>query len=256
MDSNLLDYIILALVFAVVIHIFIQTFGKCNKTEGMGAPLSSIYTEDRPYNLSYGSPTTNLFGNAPIDARSEASSQASSQAPSQVQQFGASQGNQTNYIKQFVLNAGRVCPDDAAKVVNTEQKQGAVQNYQNNFFSFGEQINQSTREGITEVDRINEMQTAKNNELNRCNGQKISDVYDSLVKNDCEQIKQCKNPGCVIQPTIDQMSQTTTYTKPFANGNAFSRYDVMFETDGVNNGGKFYDDIEAFDNMSEYNLTL
>ena len=154
------------------------------------------------------------------------------------------------------MNAGRVCSDDAAKVVNTVQKQEAVQNYQNNFFSFGEQINQSTREGITEVDRINEMQTSRNNELNTCSGQKISDVYDSLVKNDCEQIKQCKNPGCIIPPTIDQISQTTTYTKPFANGNAFSRYDVMFETDGVNNGGKFYDDIEAFDNMSEYNLTL
>lgn len=247
MDSNLLDYIILALVFAVVIHIFIQTFGKCNnKTEGMNAPMSSIYNSERPY--SYGNATANLFDNASIESRQES---FDASQPSVAPVLTNSPGSQTNYIQQFVLNAGRVCPND-----NDSQKSDDIQNYQNNFFSFGEQINKSTREGITEVDRVNEMQTARNNELNRCTGQKISDIYDNLVKSDCDQIKQCKNPGCVIPPTIDQMTQATTYSKQNANGSAFSRYDVMFETDGVNNGGKFYNDIEAFDSMSESNLIL
>ena len=97
------------------------------------------------------------------------------------------------------------------------------------------------------------MQTSKNNELCKNTGQKISDVYDNLVKSDCAQIKQCKNPHCVIPSNIDDISQTTMYTKDNANGKAFIRYDVMYETDNVNNGGKFYDDIEAFDSMSDSN---
>lgn len=250
MDSNLLDYIILALVFAVVIHIFIQTFGKCgNKTEGMNAPMSSIYNSDRPY--SYGNATANLFDNASVESRQESFQSSQQPASQSAPVFANSPGSQTNYIQQFVMGAGRVCPND-----ENSQKSEDIQNYQNNFFGFGEQVNKSTREGITEVDRVNAMQTARNNELNRCTGQKISDIYDNLVKSDCDQIKQCKNPGCVIPPTIDQMTQSTTYSKQNANGNAFTRYDVMFETDGVNNGGKFYDDIEAFDSMSESNLIL
>jgi hypothetical protein len=250
MDSNLLDYIILALVFAVVIHIFIQTFGKCgNKTEGMNAPMSSIYNNERPY--SYGNATANLFDNASVESRQE-SFQSQIPASQQEQVFANSPGSQTNYIQQFVLGAGRVCQNDQQQNMSQEE----IQNYQNNFFNFNEQINKSTREGISEVDRVNAMQTSRNNELNRCTGQKISDIYDNLVKSDCDQIKQCKNPGCVIPPPIDQMTQATTYSKQNANGNAFTRYDIMFETDGVNNGGKFYDDIEAFDSMSESNLML
>lgn len=251
MESNLLDYIILALVFAVVIHIFIQTFGKSgNKTEGMNAPMSSIYNSTRPY--SYGNATANLFDNSSIDSRQDVSQEPMSQQ-SEIEQkvFTNSPGNQTNYIQQFVIGAGRVCPNE-----NNSQSSEDIQNYQNNFFGFQEQINKSTREGISEVDRINEMQTSRNNELNRCTGEKISDIYDKLVKSDCEQIKQCKNAGCVIPPTIDQITQATTYSKESANGNSFSRYDIMFETDNVNNGGKFYNDIEAFDSLSENNLMV
>jgi len=248
MDSNLLDYIILALVFAVVIHIFIQTFGKCNKTEGMNAPMSSIYNNDRPY--SYGSLSRNLFDNASVESRQNLI-QSQQPASENKQVFENSPGSQTNYIQQFVMGAGRVCQSD-----NNSENSEDLQSFQNNFFSFPEQINKSTREGITEVDRINALQTSRNNELNRCTGEKISDIYDNLVKSDCEQIKQCKNLGCVIPPSIDQMTQSTTYSKQNANGNAFTRYDVMFETDNVNNGGKFYNDIEAFDSMSESNLIL
>lgn len=246
-NSNLLDYIILALVFAVVIHIFMQTFGKCNKNEGMNAPMSSIYKGERPY--SYGNPSANLFDNLSVDSRQE-SFQSQESLPVKAEIFSSSPGSQKNYIQQFVMNAGKVCNNEQSH--NSED----LQSYQNNFFSFPEQINKSTREGITEVDRINAMQTARNNELNRCTGEKISDIYDNLVKSDCEQIKQCKNPGCVIQPQIDEISQSTMYQKQNANGNTFARYDVMFETDNVNNGGKFYNDIEAFDSMSEHNLIL
>jgi len=255
MNSNLLDYIILALVFAIVIHIFMQTFGNKNKTEGMNAPLSSVYNNDRPY--SYGRSTANLFDNSSVDSRQESfqSQQYTKEQDNSVEQaekvFANSPGSQTNYIQQFVLNAGKVCPSD-----NASQNAENIQDYQNNFFNFAEQINKSTREGISEVDRINQMQTSRNNELNRCTGEKISDIYDNLVKSDCEMIKQCKNPGCVIPPTIDEITQSTTYQKQNANGSTFSRYDVMFETDNVNNGGKFYDNVEAFDSMSESNLIL
>lgn len=246
MDSNLLDYIILALAFAVVIHIFVQTFRKCgNKTEKMNAPMSSIYNDERPY--SYGNATANLFDNSSVESRQESYQPLASKCP---QIFPNSPGSQENYIQKFVMGAGRVCSDENNSEIEN------IQNYQNNFFGFGEQINKSTREGITEVDRINEMQTAQNNELNICSGQKISDIYDNLVKSNCDQIKKCKNEGCVIPSMIDEITQTTTYSKQNANGNSFTRYNVMFETDGVNNGGKFYDDIEGFDSMSENNLIV
>lgn len=257
MDSNLLDYIILALVFAVVIHIFIQTFGKCAKTEGMNAPLSSIYTPERPY--SYGHATSKLFDNASVEDSRVSTVSGSPSQPSQPSQplqstqiMPNSIGSQTNYIKQFVDSAGRNCVDNNVKNVSEEN----FLDYQNNFFGFAEHVNKSTREGITEVDRVNALQTSRNNELNRCTGQKISDIYDNLVKSDCDEIKACKNPGCVIAPQIDYMTQSTLYSKQNMGGRSFTRYDVQFETDNVNNGGKFYDNIEAFDSMSDSNLML
>lgn len=259
MDSNLLDYIILALVFAVVIHIFIQTFGKCAKTEGMNAPMSSIYTPERPY--SYGNATSKLFDNASVEESRDSNNSGNagseqSADPSQplqsTQLMPNSMGSQTNYIKQFVDSAGRACVDKTAQNVSQE----SFLDYQNNFFGFAEQVNKSTREGLTEVDRVVALQTSRNNELNRCTGQKISDIYDNLVKSDCDEIKACKNPGCVIAPQIDPMTQSTLYSKQNMGGSSFTRYDVQFETDNVNNGGKFYDNIEAFDSMSDSNLML
>lgn len=235
--SNLIDYVILALVFAVVIHIFIKTFNKPNN-EDMYCNQNSQHK-----NLSYGRKKVDLFEEASHNTRSI--SESESVPVSVASEFESSPGNQLDYIQQFVANAGKVCEEQVPEKT--------IQETQNDFFKFNETINYSTREGISEVDRINQMMTSHNNELVNSTGKKISDVYDELVKNDCDKIKKCKFPKCVIPTSIDPVNKSTLYKKQFANGNAFIDYGVMFETDGVNNGGKFYDDVEASDSMSESN---
>lgn len=225
MNQNLLDYIILVLVFTLVIHIFIQTFS----TEKLTTSSGFIYTADNPPVRQ----NINLFENSNVEVRKDLNQEI----------FPTSIGSDRNYIQQFVLGAGKVCESDSQPM--------EAESYKNNFFNFGEQINKSTREGISEVDRVAEMITSRNNELHRCTGQKISDIYDNLVKSDCEDIKKCKNSGCVVPTNIDQITKSGMYSKPSAMGNTFARYDVVYETDNVNNGGKFYNDIEAFDPLSE-----
>lgn len=241
MNSNILDYVILALVFAVVIHIFIRTFGNGNNVEGLGAPISSNCGNN---SISYGHPTADLFEESSQEDRSEKIK------TQQEMEFEKSPGNQDGFIQQFVLNAGKVNQED----INSEDEN--IQGVQNDFFNFAEKINNSTREDISPVDRINEMQTSRNNELVNASGKKISDIFDDLEKDNNKKIEKCKNPGCIIPTSLDNINKNSLYKKNGANGNVFLNYDVMFETDGVNNGGKFYGDIEGYDDMSHDNLSL
>lgn len=65
--------------------------------------------------------------------------------------------------------------------------------YQNQVFSAEDNFNYSSRNAITAGDRLNEIFVTCGNELNNEEGKNVSDVFDSLMKNNFESMK--KNIG-------------------------------------------------------------
>ncbi len=134
---------------------------------------------------------------------------------------------QNNFIDKIVLG-GKFKE-------NNEQKKfsrGEIDDNQNNFFDFYDKINFSSGNNIDPVDRINE-DRINNNEFN---GQIISEVYDKLVN----------NYNVAEKPILD--IEKDLVKKPAGNEDYYSNYHWRYVEDSVNNGGKFYDNVEGNDN--------
>lgn len=300
MNSKLLDYIILALIFAIVINVIMQMFGKCKGKESMsGTPVVSekesndkvVSFQPTPLETpSIGAPLS-VFDNAgpastqksgaeivpaailPIidsapvnDARvvsaSAATAAAASEVVNKVIQLRQETQNQQKtcplmgtvfendrYIKEFVLGGKYDCNNNAEEKNFTRAE---ILNYHNSMFDFNEQINNSSS-GVDVVDKINQLYTSGNNELAGCGNKKISDVFDGLTQSMIDKKKKCANPGCLIPPIMDQQTKMVGYVADSGMGK-FIKHGLMFEDDNVNNGGKFYDDVEGSDSEFEDNL--
>lgn len=123
-----------------------------------------------------------------------------------------------------------------------------VDNYFIQYQDFDNKVNNSSRNTCDVVARIAEERTAHNSELTNHQGQTIGEVFDGLTRDRLDRMKECKNPGCVQPGNFDNLTQRQFYTDgDNANSTAYSLYHTKYETDDVNNGGKFYDDIEAHD---------
>lgn len=119
--------------------------------------------------------------------------------------------------------------------------------YQSGYLDFDLNVNNSSRNREDPVEKIAEARTAFRNETLGQQGQTISDVYDGIINDQAYKMKNCKYPGCVIPGTFDELSQRQNYN----DDNNFSNYHTKYETDNENNGGKWYGNVEGFDeNMS------
>jgi hypothetical protein len=87
-----------------------------------------------------------------------------------------------------------------------------------------------------------------NSELIKNQGKTIGEIFDNYTKNELENTKKCKNPGCVIPGGYDDLMQRQVYKDN--NSETFANFHTRYETDGVNNGGKFFDNIEGNDRDS------
>lgn len=241
MNSNILDYIILALIFAVVIHIFIRTFGSvCSKTENMEESTQNISEEIKHANIEESTQNISeeikhdnivddksLFDSMKQEVRSENASEKNDMI----------ENKNDRYVREFVLGGRTICP----KKFTQEE----IKEYKTNFFGFNDKINNSSSAGVDMVDKINES--------NNYEGKKISDIFNELTQN---KEKECGNPKCIIPPQIDINHHTGSYKETGHFGKIFSRYHWKYEDDNVNNGGKFYDNIEASDYGMESEMAL
>lgn len=108
--------------------------------------------------------------------------------------------------------------------------------YQNNFFNFNDKVNYNTSSELNVVDKLNEY----NNNIDRFSGMKISDIYDDLVES-----KHCANKNCVIDGSFDGLTNNVFYKNNGSIGSYIQNISKKYETDDVNTGGKFYDNIEG-----------
>jgi hypothetical protein len=129
-----------------------------------------------------------------------------------------------------------------------------IQNYRDNMFDFIENINlTSSNVGTDSVDKLNQLQTSNNNEINGFNNKTIGEVYDGLTKNNSNTRNTCVNTNCIIPANQDKLSKIESYLKDTDKGKYF-RHGTMYENDGVQTGGKFYENIEGYDFKFEDNM--
>ena len=237
MPSNLLDYVILVLIFVIVINIFIKTFSTTCTGEHM-KPINSSNISDNKVTTCYDEPGFNATGNKNDVLQNNSSD--TYQEDSRIQ-----------YMKDFVLGGKFKDTDIVENNAEADFSYSAndLNDYQNNFFSFDEKINKSTRDNVDPVDKINEMRMD-----DVVVGEKISDVYNNLTQGDLDQKKTCINKNCLLPPLFDNHQKSSIYVTQSDTGNFFSNYDWKYEYDGVNNGGKFFDNIEAEDGKNEHNM--
>lgn len=277
-SSEILDYIILALIFAIVINVFIQIFNnscKNNSRETMITPSATSATQPscnvlrdvvRPMDtLSMGAPLSMLDDSKNRDQQqvmASASCNNSIDAVNKLVQIKEEAKGKCpldgtpfaddRYIKEFVLAGMYNCRPNEEHPTDEYNKQ-QLKNYQNTVFSFPDQLNKSSSDRVDMVDKINEMYVTGNNELVGCSsgkpGQTIASIFDGLTQSTLDQRKNCLNPNCLIPPQIDLQSKSAVYTGTTPIGTIDTGYDWRYEFDGVNNGGKFYNDIEASDGV-------
>jgi hypothetical protein len=122
-----------------------------------------------------------------------------------------------------------------------------VDNYFLEFQNFNDKVNYSSQNRCDMVEKLAQDRT-HNNELINKQGLTIGDVFDGMTKDQLEKMKQCKYPNCVQPAHYDNLTQRQYYVdREGTKGATYSNFNARYETDNENNGGKFFNDIEAHD---------
>lgn len=129
-----------------------------------------------------------------------------------------------------------------------------IQNYQNAMFDFNEKINQ-TSSPVDVVDKINQLYIAKNTEMDKLQGKTIGQIFDEMTQNITHSKAKCSNPNCIIPPIHDTTSNLDHYIVTTENGKYF-KHGLMYEHDNVSTGNVFYDNIGPYDSEFEESMAL
>jgi hypothetical protein len=121
-----------------------------------------------------------------------------------------------------------------------------IDNYFLQYQDFNDKINYSSQNKEDVVEKIAEERT-KNAELFNKQNKTISKIFDGMTQDQLDNIKKCKYQECILPSQYDNLTQSKYYLDKNINNFVFSDYETRYETDNVNNGGKYYDDIEAHD---------
>lgn len=250
-DSQLLDYVILALLFILCINLLSRFFGKSYKKENMAQNF--LAKMQNP-----------IFDTQPLQQPLQLISLDENTKPESIQSVDLV--NLVNSVKPELMEPTIPVPVQMSVQSTVESigssnvtlganinidkkiKREEILEYQNSMFDFNESVNQSSC-GLDVVDKINELYTTGNNEMSELNGKTIAEVYDGLTQNIIDRKKKCVNKACLISPNVDSLTKTESYLIDTNNGKYF-RHGLLYEDDSVQTGSKFFDNIEASD--SEY----
>lgn len=143
------------------------------------------------------------------------------------------------YLRDLVLGGQFTCPTVSGKKYSAEE----INKYQDRFFGFYNDINQSSNEelGPDMVDKMNEWNVVRGNEM-APNGETVAQVYDNLTQNNLNKNHNCQT--CRMPPKIDWENCNNTDSKL---GNFYSRCGVNYDYENVNNGGRFFENVEGSD---------
>lgn len=307
MSGSTLDYIILAIIFTIVIYLFIKTIKstECVRNEYMDNLLNSTIIEtpyleqsDAELNKSLTSDSLSKESPSLMSNLSVPDVQTTYSLPLQEQSVQSVQSVQSEdpsffiklpsetqkpdnklpffpalaseYVQETVETKKNVCMLDDIDITNdryirefvlggkytcfekTDLKPEQVQDYQDNFFKFNENINYNSNAGVNTVDKLNEL----NNTINGYYGMKMSDVYNELTGTCVAKKSSCVNENCLIPPKLDAQFKGGYYVDETPAGKYMTKYNFRYEDDDVINGGKFYDNIEASDDDFESNMAI
>jgi hypothetical protein len=247
MNSNLLDYIILALLFLITINVLMNVFGE---KENMSQNLlseeknisQSLLLEEKNMesNKIHSSPNFNSkhVSFAPLNTNDGPviTDQVNNALDKMMQPVEVEQVDQVNQVDQSQTKPNKFTKEE-------------ILEYQDSMFEFNERINNSSA-GVDMVDKINQLYTEGNNEMSGFQGKTISEVYNGLTQSVLDRKKKCVNANCLIPPIVDNLTKIESYIMSSEKDKYF-RHGLLYEDDSVETGSKFYDQIEATDSEFE-----
>ena len=245
MGSEFIDYVLLALIFAIIINILVKVLGsKCAGKEHM----EKIQIQEE---IQKGDAKKSLLDRIDRDDVHESAHDAVSRIIESKKKCPVDEmeDEMNMYMREVILRNRSNC---GGEVFTNDE----ILDYQNNFFSFDNKINHSSSNEVDMVDKLNEIYTSNNNEITNKEGKKISDIFNELTQNKLNKQKSCLGGKCLVPPHSDAQHHSSAYKHKTHGGQSFSKYHWKYEDDNVNNGGKFYDDIEGSDSDFEHNMAL
>jgi hypothetical protein len=109
-----------------------------------------------------------------------------------------------------------------------------IEGYHVGQLDFYDKVNGSSKNGPDMVDKINEFTMGSGKDC----GVKIKDVFDKMTTGDTAR--------CIKQSDYDRINALPMYKTNVAIGNMYSDDMWRYKDEKVSNGGKFYGDIEPF----------
>jgi hypothetical protein len=254
MTKSIIDTLIFVLLILIIIYYLGKMFGliePCQSKSYYRGYEYNEYMEDVPKNVTFD-----------LDEKSVTNSLNNLFDNDEQQKLSQSIRNLSEkYKKPITTNADHVLailqnsPSETRGPYGTSQPSETGEphvtqdfnTYQNDFYNFNDKLNYSLSTELNTVDKLNECK----NDISRFDGMKISDIYDDLVES-----KKCANNKCIIDGLYDGISNGTVYANRGSTGMYLQNFSKKYETDDVNTGGKFYDNIEGVEDDFFGNLAL
>lgn len=150
-----------------------------------------------------------------------------------------------DYLREELLKKSRVCP-------STQYSDKDLEKYQNQFFSFRNNVWQSSGDNEL-VDKLNELYLSENeDEAKIHDGMKIKDLFNELVKSDVNMSSQQK-----IEDNHEELGGVVgNYVRQAGHDKSYVRDNWIYGTETVNNGGLFFKNIAASDPLEEFNYAF
>lgn len=243
MESKLMDYLILGLIFVIVINLLTHMFngnqkGKEEMSQFLGQNLSV-----QPQIMNQAQQIQQIQQKIDIANSNDMCPIVTEQVNNALDKM---------IMKQTVEMEQSV--PISQQINNKKFTRDEILEYQNDMFKFNEQINNSSST-IDVVDKLNELYTSGNSEMAgpEFKGKTISEVYDGLTQGILDRKKKCVNVNCLIPPLTDKLTGADSYLMVSDKGKYF-RHGLMYEDDNVQNGSIFYNNVVASDSQFEEHM--
>jgi len=205
MEMTVVDYVLIALIVAIVVHLLFGSFGFGNKE-----CLNDSSVRSEQMNKSE---EENLFAKVQTESRSEMESRSDIGSSASGCSNNANDQDVEQYVRGVIGGGQYSCGEPQSVSASEEQA------YVDNFWGFQEKVNKDTSAGDDMVDRINELYVTDNNELTNSKGAKISDLFNKLTGNtkSAERLETgpvcARSMPCISSSILDQVSQMGTLTQ-------------------------------------------
>lgn len=215
-ELNIVSYIIIAILVALIFHIISKMYKKERYTdlEKVAPPVKSQVKETEL--LLGGDIKTGDWGKTKPKDCVKCSTELVTD----------------DFIRRGQLYNANICKEPK------QYSRDDLKDYRDDFYSFRNYIQQSSHNDDP-VDIINDLYLSGDYDISKNNkGMSIKDVYDSITKS-----TELYESPCVRMPIVDNVTKTGQYLQKGNVGEYYVRDNWMYDHEKVNNGGNFYKNI-------------